>query len=66
MPVVTGAGGAVAIDKSAAYRLEPGMDYVDLFIGSEGTLGVGAEADLGSPKGGGGGQQLLQRQRNFS
>ena len=24
---------------SAGYRLEPGMDFVDLFIGSEGTLG---------------------------
>jgi FAD/FMN-containing dehydrogenase len=31
---------------SAGYRLAPGMDFVDLFIGSEGTLGVVIEAEL--------------------
>ena len=31
---------------SAGYRLAPGMDWVDLFIGSEGTLGVISEAEL--------------------
>jgi FAD/FMN-containing dehydrogenase len=31
---------------SAGYRLAPGMDYVDLFIGNEGTLGVVTEAEL--------------------
>ena len=31
---------------SAGYRLAPGMDAVDLFIGSEGTLGVVTQAEL--------------------
>jgi FAD/FMN-containing dehydrogenase len=31
---------------SAGYRLAPGMDFVDLFIGSEGTLGVVTQAEL--------------------
>jgi len=31
---------------TAGYRLQPGMDWIDLFTGSEGTLGVVIEAKL--------------------
>lgn len=31
---------------SAGYALRPGMDWVDLFIGSEGTLGIVMEAEV--------------------
>jgi FAD/FMN-containing dehydrogenase len=31
---------------TAGYRLEPGMDWIDLFCGSEGTLGVIVGAEL--------------------
>jgi FAD/FMN-containing dehydrogenase len=31
---------------SAGYRLKPGMDWIDLIAGSEGTLGIVVEAEL--------------------
>ena len=35
-----------AAKHSCGYPLQPGMDFLDLFIGSEGTLGLILEADL--------------------
>lgn len=37
---------AATTKNTAGYALEPGMDWIDLFIGSEGTLGVVTEAEL--------------------
>lgn len=37
---------SAAKKNTAGYYLRPGIDYLDLFIGSEGTLGVITEAEL--------------------
>ncbi len=37
---------SAATKNTAGYFLQPEMDYIDLFIGSEGTLGVITEAEL--------------------
>ena len=41
-----GAAGAGTTKHTAGYPLRPGMDWVDLFVGSEGTLGVIVEAEV--------------------
>ena len=43
VPVLPAAG---ANKNTAGYYLRPGIDYMDLFIGSEGTLGMVTEAEL--------------------